>query len=287
MRLGLRAALLAAMSWRFPKSQRGQEQRRDRQEVDASTRHGEKLASEMPLDEWAAFQTLIREIHHSEQDQQAAERELAAAQLRTAKALNRITAVGAIVGAISSLGVIGSLVIAKIAADDAHMALVAANRAWIGPVSATLGAIPSAPPADDIPVPLPFRNTGHEPATDASIVGGSDSILIDATYDEIHAREQSFEDYCFSIPAAKGAASAASIVVFPGGNASNDYNASITIRSDLIDWDVVYGRKYVYVHACVIYQTFDEVRHTSVCYYAQAGKTIGSLPFCDKGNKAD
>jgi hypothetical protein len=70
-----------------------------------------------------------------------------------------------------------SLVIAKIAADDAHMALVAANRAWIGPVSATLDTIPSAPSADDITVPLPFRNTGHEPATDASIVGGSDSIF--------------------------------------------------------------------------------------------------------------
>jgi hypothetical protein len=191
------------------------------------------------------------------------------------------------VGAISSLGIIGSLVIAKIAADDAHMALVAANRAWIGPVSATLGAIPSAPPTEDIVVLLPFRNTGHEPATDASIIGGSDSISIDASYDEIHSKEQSFENYCFSIPGAKDMASAVSIVVFPGGNSSNDYNESVAIKSNLIDWDVIYGKKYVYAQACVIYQTFGEVRHTSVCYYAQAGKTIGSLPFCDKGNKAD
>jgi len=275
------------MSLRFPKSQRGQDQQPDRREVDASSGQGELPAGEMPLNEWAAFQALIREIRRSEEDQQAAERELGAAQLRTAKALNRITAIGAIVGAISSLGIIASLVIAKIAADDAHTALVAANRAWIGPVSATLGAIPSTSPAEDITVPVPFRNTGHEPATDASIIGGSDSISIDATYDEIHAKEQSFADYCFSIPAAKGTASAESIVVFPGGNASNDYNSSITITSDLIDWDAVYGRKYVYVHACVIYQTFGEVRHTSVCYYAQAGKTTGSLPFCDKGNRAD
>jgi hypothetical protein len=82
-------------------------------------------------------------------------------------------------------------------------------------------------------------------------------------------------------------ASAVSIVVFPTGTANNDYNASVRIRSDLIDWDVVYGRKYVYVHACVVYQTFGEVRHTSVCYYAQADKTVGNLPFCDKGNRAD
>lgn len=241
----------------------------------------------MPLNEWAAFQTLIREIHRSEEDQRAAERELGAAQLKTAKGLNRVTAVGAVVGAISSLGVIGSLFIAKIAADDAHMALVAANRAWIGPVKATIPAIPIAPPTEDIAVPLPFRNTGREPATDAWIIGGSESISIDATYDEIHAKEQSFEDYCFSIPAAKQMASAQSVVVFPSGDANNDYNGSITISSDLIDWDVIYGRKYVFVHACVVYQTFGEVRRTSVCYYAQAGKTIGGLPFCDKGNKAD
>jgi hypothetical protein len=265
---------------------RAQDQPRYREEADAA-RQGEQPATEMPRTEWAAFQTLIQEIHRSEEDQQAAERELGAAQLRTAKSLNRITAIGAILGAITSLGIIASLVIAKFAADDAHMALVAANRAWIGPVSATLDAIPSAPLTEDIIVPLPFRNTGHEPATDASIIGGSDSISIDATYDEIHAKEQSFEDYCFSIPAAKQMASAQAIVVFPGGDSHNDYYGSITIKSDLIDWDAVYGKKYVYVHACVVYQTFGEVRHTSVCYYAQAGRTIGRLPFCDKGNKAD
>jgi hypothetical protein len=287
MRSGLRAAFLAAMFRRYPKPHGPQDQRRDHEEGDAAARHGQQPASEMPLTEWAALQTLIQEIHRSEDDQQAAEREFAAAQLRTAKSLNRITAVAAIVGAISSLGIIGSLVIGKLAADDAHMALVAANRAWIGPVSATLSAIPSAPPSEDITVLLPFRNAGHEPATDASIIGGSDSISIDVTYDEIHAKEQSFEDYCFAIPGAQHMASAVSIVVFPSGNGNNDYNASIRIKSDLIDWDVVYGKKYVYVHACVVYQTFGEARHTSVCYYAQAGKTIGSLPFCDKGNRAD
>ena len=241
----------------------------------------------MPSAEWAALQTLIREIHQSEEDHRAAEREFGAAQLRTAKSLNRITVAGAIVGAITSVGIIGSLVITKIAADDAHTALVAANRAWIGPASATLAAIPSAPPSEDITALIAFRNTGHEPATDASIIGGSDSISIDATYDEIHAKEQSFEDYCFSIPAAKQMTSSESIVVFPSGDANNNHNGFITIRPDLIDWDAVYGKKYLYVYACVVYQTFGEARHTSVCYYAQAGKTIGSLPFCDKGNRAD
>jgi hypothetical protein len=261
-----------------------QDHRHDRQEANATPKHSQHPANDKLRGEWAGFQADVGEIL-SEEDHQAAQRKLGAAQLRIAKGLNRITAIGAIVGVISSLGIIGSLVITKIAADDAHMALVAANRAWISPVSATLGAIPSAPPTEAITVPV--RNTGHEPATDAFIISGSDSIAIDATYDQIHAKERAFEDYCFSISGPKDDKSAVSIVIFPGGNATNDFSGSITISPDVIDWDALYGKKYVFLHACVVYQTFGEIRHTSVCYYAQAGKTAGSLPFCDKGNRAD
>jgi hypothetical protein len=141
------------------------------------------------------------------------------------------------------------------------------------------------------PRPLLFRShsatPGNEPATDAFIVSGSDSIAIDATYDKIHAKERAFEDYCFSISGPKDDKSAVSIVIFPEGSATNYYGGSIAISPDVIDWNAVYGKKYVFLHACVVYQTFSEVRHTSVCYYAQAGKTVGSLPFCDKGNRAD
>jgi hypothetical protein len=263
-----------------------QDHRHDRQEANATPKHSQHSADDKLRDKSAGFQAVIGEIL-SEEDHQAAQRKLGAAQLRIAKGLNRITAIGAILGAISSVGIIGSLIITKFAADDAHMALVAANRAWISPVSATLGSIPSAPPTDAITVAVPFRNTGHEPATDAFIINSTDSIGIDATYDEIHAKERAFEDYCFSISGVRDDASAVSFVIFPGGSAANDYNGSITIRSDLIDWDVVYGKKYIFLHACVVYQTFGQVRHTSVCYYSQAGKTVGSLPFCDKGNRAD
>jgi hypothetical protein len=263
-----------------------QDHRHDRQEANAIPEHNQQPENDKPRGELAGFQAVIGEIL-SEEDHQAAQRKLGAAQLRLAKGLNRISTIGAIVGLISSLGIIGSLVITKFSADDAHMALVAANRAWISPVRVTLGAIPSAPPTEAITVPVLFRNTGHEPATDAFTISGTDSISIGATYDEIHLKERVFEDYCFSISHVKDDASAVSIVIFPGGSATNDYNGSITIRPDLIDWDVVYGKKYVFLHACVVYKTFDQVRHTSVCYYSQAGKTIGSLPFCDKGNRAD
>src|SRR5690242_10853473 len=127
MRLDLRT-ILAAMHGLYRKPHTPQDQRRDREEIDAAASHNQQAGIDIPPAEWAAFQTLIQEIHGSEKEQQAAARELAAAQLRTAKSLNRITVVGSIVGSISSLGVIGSLFITKIAADDAHTALVAANR---------------------------------------------------------------------------------------------------------------------------------------------------------------
>src|SRR6516164_10279599 len=247
MRLNLRVAFLAAIAWLHPRPNKMQDHRHDRHEANATPKHSQHPANDKLRGEWAGFQAVIGEIL-SEEDHQAAQRKLGAAQLRIANGLNRITAIGAIVGAISSLGIIGSLVITKIAADDAHMALVAANRAWISPVSATLSAIPSAPPIEEITVLVPFRNTGHEPATDAFIVNRSDSISIDATYDQIHAKERAFEDYCFSISGITDDASAVSIVIFPGGSAANDYNGSITIRPDLIDWDVVYGKKYVFLH---------------------------------------
>jgi len=142
-----------------------QDHRHDRQKANATPKHCQQPENDKLRGERAGFQAVIGEIL-SEEDHQAAQRKLGAAQLRIAKGLNRITAIGAILGAISSVGIIGSLIITKFAADDAHMALVAANRAWISPVSATLGAIPSAPPTEAITVAVPFRNTGHEPATD-------------------------------------------------------------------------------------------------------------------------
>jgi len=282
MHLNLRVAFLATIAWLRPNKM--QDHRHDRQE--ATAKPSQHPANHKLQDESAGLQAVIGEIL-SEEDHQAAQRKLGAAQLRIAKGLNRITAIGAIVGAISSLGIIGSLIITKIAADDAHMALVAANRAWISPVSATLAAIPSAPPTEAITVPVPFRNTGHEPATDASIVSSSDSISINATYGQIHGKERAFEEYCFSISGTKDDASAVSMVIFPGGSVTNDYSGSIAIKPDMIDWDVVYGKKYLFLNACVVYQTFGKVRHTSICYYAQAGTTVGILPFCDQGNRAD
>jgi len=63
-------------------------------------KHSQHPANDKLQDESAGFQAVIGEIL-SEEDHQAAQRKLGAAQLRIAKGLNRITAIGAIVGALS------------------------------------------------------------------------------------------------------------------------------------------------------------------------------------------
>ena len=97
MRLSLRVALAAA-AW-LQGQTKMQDHRRDRQEANAPPNHSQQPSNETPRTEWELFQALIREIHRSEEDHRAAERKFGAAQLRTAKGLTRITAVGAIVGA--------------------------------------------------------------------------------------------------------------------------------------------------------------------------------------------
>ena len=124
-------AVLLALSNKRPDSSEDDRQRR--QNTDATSNYGKQPISDMLRAEWATFQSSIREIHRSEERHQAAERDAWARQIRAAHGLNWITAIGAIVGIFGLVFVGFNLVIAKQAADDAHSALVAANRAWVGP----------------------------------------------------------------------------------------------------------------------------------------------------------
>ena len=90
-----------------------QDHRHDRQKANATPKHCQQPENDKLRGERAGFQAVIGEIL-SEEDHQAAQRKLGAAQLRIAKGLNRITAIGAILGAISSVGIIGSLIITKV-----------------------------------------------------------------------------------------------------------------------------------------------------------------------------
>jgi hypothetical protein len=181
------------------------------------------------------------------------------------------------------LVIIGALIITKRAADDAHVALVASNRAWVGSVNAIMGPAPAAPNANII-VNMAFRNTGREPALKTSVRLESYNITVTTPIDEIWSMEQKYAETCLRSASPRDQ----TFVIFPSTSGTNDYNASLIVNRDKIDWDVIYGTKYLLIQACVIYETFGKLRHSAFCYFAQAGKFgPGPLPFCDKGNEAD
>jgi hypothetical protein len=131
MRSRVRAAFLAAVAWLREASNKRPDNpqchRDGSNNKEASADHSKQPATGMLHAEWAALQALIREIHRSEEQHQRAERELGAAQLRTAKGLNRITVIGAILSFLGFLGIVGSIIIAKRASDDARITAYAAR----------------------------------------------------------------------------------------------------------------------------------------------------------------
>src|SRR5213595_691588 len=96
------AAFRAAMAWlrshsnKAPKEAENEGQGGDSKE--ATPQHGQQPTTDVSRTEWTAIQAAIREIHASEEQHQAAERNIWAAQIRAANRLNWITAIGAIVG---------------------------------------------------------------------------------------------------------------------------------------------------------------------------------------------
>src|SRR5262245_23117549 len=108
-----RATFLAALAW-FRSKKRPDYSKNDWESgkhKENSTRHGQQPADDMLHAEWMTLQALIREIHRSEEQHQHAERDLGTVQLRTAKGLNRITAIGAIFSFLGLLGIVGSIII--------------------------------------------------------------------------------------------------------------------------------------------------------------------------------
>jgi hypothetical protein len=159
--------------------------------------------------------------------------------------------------------------------------LVAANRAWVGPYHAQIDKNPSQT-TDVMNFIVNFRNTGLEPGIKGSITFEFDSMDVTDPIARIRDAEEEHARTCFAkMPVEQ------STVFYPSGG-SADYRTTERIDSKRINWDVIYGKKYITMHGCAIYETFHEFRHSAFCYWFRAGVTpIDELPICDRGNAAD
>jgi hypothetical protein len=183
MRWNIRSAILGATTWLRAQLNHRPDNPENKgnggQHKETAANYSQYPTSDMLRTEWAALQTLIREIHRSEEQHQRAEHDLGAAQLRTAKGLNRITAIGAALSLLGLLGIVASIFIAKQATDDGHIAanaaqqsaetagnaLVSANRAWIAPTGIWHDRQQAFVVGEPINYAILFRNVGKEPAT--------------------------------------------------------------------------------------------------------------------------
>jgi hypothetical protein len=159
--------------------------------------------------------------------------------------------------------------------------LVAANRAWVGPVSAQIDKSPNNV-TDVMKLIVRFRNTGREPGIKGNIRFEYDSMNITDPIARIRDIEEEHAKACFmKIPVEPYR------VFYPSGG-STDYGTTDRIDPSRVDWDVIYGKKYITIHGCAICETFREFRHSAFCYWFRAGVTpINELPICDQGNGAD
>jgi hypothetical protein len=58
--------------------------------------------------------------------------------------------------------------------------------------------------------------------------------------------------------------------------------------SEMIDEDVVNGKKWLVIEGCLVYRTFEKVRHSTFCYFYRGGMTKPEhLNACPSGNYAD
>lgn len=215
-----------------------------------------------------------------------AEREHWRHQRKTANRLNHITACGLVIAFISAIGVVGSLlltsrslIIAKQAVDDSRKATIAANRAWVSPINAYFDHWPSRT-NDDVGITIILQNTGKEPASDATRSWIMQWYGISFDRDIVDKDNATFSDDCLKSNQFSGIKD----VYFPMAQ-PHQYER---IPRDWIDWDFIYGIKYVVVRSCIAYNTFSSLHHTSVCYYIAPGiMNERSLAACKNGNIAD
>jgi hypothetical protein len=161
-------------------------------------------------------------------------------------------------------------------------ALVAANRAWVGPYLAQTDKSPNNI-TDAMNVIVHFRNTGLEPGVKGGITFEFDSMDVTDPIAHIRDIQEEHARTCL----AKKPPIEQSRIFYPSGESAN-YRTAERIDPKRIDWDVIYGKKYITIHGCVIYETFGEFRHSAFCYWFRAGITpINELPICDRGNAAD
>jgi len=166
--------------------------------------------------------------------------------------------------------------------ESSERALVQAQRAWIGPRSASITAeLAIGKPVEII---FTYENSGHEPgvgfhpyAEAVRMIVAGDQVADQTVQQDLSACRDSADWEGGS-------------VVFPssGGIGGRAYNYSIKTPSDFVTDAMLKGDEVIVFQGCFVYRTFTQSKHTAFCfYYKQGTSKISSLNICDNGNEAN
>jgi hypothetical protein len=172
------------------------------------------------------------------------------------------------------------------AAKEAADATLNAQRAWVGPMNASLDSKPTE--SQTIKITVEYTNSGKEPAIE---VGRSLKFKI---FRKLEKEVGDLDDFalqeknkCFLARVLQGAQ-----VAFPAAS----YKEGVDTNSEMVSSEerltatkgLAEGQDYLGIVGCFVYRTVDVYHHTSFCYFYQG--TISEVPrlsICDAGNDAD
>jgi hypothetical protein len=171
---------------------------------------------------------------------------------------------------------------ARTSAETAQQAFIASQRAWLGPNGAKLDQGPVA--GKRLGVVITYHNTGREPARNVAWV--IDRVIAtpeeEANRSLIPMKIVPLLHTCLNLKERE-----AGQVIYPStgfAHASLFY----TFPEDMIDEDVIIGKKFLIIQGCFVYRTFDKVRHSAFCFYYRSGiNKPESLNVCLGGNYTD
>jgi hypothetical protein len=174
------------------------------------------------------------------------------------------------------------VVIGYFALKDTEATLEFSERAWVGPIDAKLDAAPQE--GKEVKATVSVRNTGREPALD--FVWNLKALIATATELESGVIDKMASAYvatCFKAPSRRRQQ-----VVYPSTGFGTGFDFSSTIDKDLIDNHVIDGDNLIMVQGCLVYRTFDKVRHSAFCYFFKAKTSDPAhLNICAGGSDAD
>src|SRR5215472_1319279 len=157
----------------------------------------------------------------------------------------------------------------------------AARRAWLAPQAAKSDRAPVA--GRPFEVSVVTLNSGAEPAVDIFTDAAPFTVaLADAGSPSVDRNIRDALNKCLATKPGERTR-----VIYPNPTGSND-RTTLSVKRELIDWEVLYGTKILVVPGCYAYRTAGQTHHSAFCFFYQHGfSNADNWPICQGGNYAD